>query len=342
MSVSSILAAFGLDSEFYQCDRITTGHINFTYRVSGPRHYILQRINKNIFRQPDVVANNIRFAADYLSVHYPDYLFPATLRALSNEEMVYDEEGFPWRLFPYISNTFTVDKVGTEREAWAAAYGFGMLTAHLWNADVTLFKETIPRFHDLSLRYSQFEAALANATEERKLAAQWAIDQCVGQRYLVQRYTELIASNVLTLRVMHNDTKINNILFDHSSREVVCVIDLDTLMPGYFIYDLGDMIRTFVSPVSEEENDFSKIVFRESIYDAVVDGYFKSMGSCLTASQRSLAPFAGYMMTYIMALRFIADYLNGDIYYQTHYVGQNLIRGQNQLHLLNTLQVALN
>jgi len=336
-----VLKAFGLDSEKYQCDRITSGHINFTYKLTGPNQFILQRINKNIFKQPQVVANNIRLAADYLSTNYSDYLFPSSIQSTSGEEMVFDSEGYPWRLFPYISNTFTVDKVETVDEAFSAASGFGRLTAHLWNIDVSAFHETIPRFHDLALRFEQFETALKNSTEERKIDAKWAIDQCLAQQPLVDEYNRLIDSKELTLRIMHNDTKINNILFDRSSRKAVCVIDLDTLMPGYFIYDLGDMIRTFVSPVSEEEKDFSKIVFRDDIYQSLIDGYFSSMNNCLTTEQKSLAPFAGYMMTYIMALRFLADYLNGDIYYQTHYPEQNLIRATNQMHLLITLQAAL-
>ncbi len=342
MSLSVILKAFGLEPTEYQCDRITSGHINFTYKLTGAKSFILQRINRNVFKQPEVVANNIRLAADYLSKNYPDYLFTSGVPSLTKEEMAYDEEGFPWRLFPYISNTFTVDKVDTEQEALSAATGFGQLTAHLWDIDVSQFHETIPRFHDLALRYDQFKTALESTTEERRQNAQWAIDQCIAQHHLVDHYNNLISSGELTLRVMHNDTKINNILFDRTSRQAVCVIDLDTLMPGYFIYDLGDMIRTFVSPVSEEEKDFTKVVFRAPIYKALIDGYFTSMGNHLSDEQKSLAPFAGYMMTYIMALRFLADYLNGDVYYQTHYAGQNLIRAQNQLHLLNNLQAALN
>lgn len=341
MSLSVVLKSFGLHSEQYQCDRITTGHINYTYKVTGPKSYILQRINKNIFKQPEVVANNIRLAANHLSENYPEYLFPGTIPSIDKQEMVYDEEGFPWRLFPYIDNTFTIDKVDSEAEALSAAQGFGMLTANLWNADVNSFHETIPQFHDLALRYNQFQTALEGSNVERKTSAKWAIDQAITQHHLVERYDDLINSGTLTLRVMHNDTKINNILFDRSSRQAVCVIDLDTLMPGYFIYDLGDMIRTFVSPVSEEEKDLSKVSFRKDIYDALMKGYFSAMGNCLTEEQKSLAPFAGYMMTYIMALRFLADYLNGDIYYQTHYPGQNLVRATNQLQLLSILQAAL-
>jgi Ser/Thr protein kinase RdoA (MazF antagonist) len=342
MNIELVLKAFGLRLSDFQCDRITTGHINFTYKLSGSHHFILQRVNKNIFKQPEIIANNIRLASDHLKKHYPDYLFLGSIPSLKGEEMVYDDEGFPWRLFPFISNVVTINDVQTETEAYNAAMEFGKLAGHLWNCEMTPFKESIPQFHNLQLRFHQFETALVKGSEERKRQAEKAINQAMAQSYLVTEYLDLIRSGTLQLHIMHNDTKINNILFDQSSRKAVCVIDLDTLMPGYFIYDLGDMIRTFVSPVSEEEKDAEKIIFRENIYRSLIDGYFASMSQCLSDKEKSLAPFSGYMMTYIMALRFLTDYLNGDIYYQTHYQEQNLVRAQNQLHLLSTLQAALN
>jgi Ser/Thr protein kinase RdoA (MazF antagonist) len=335
--MQSVLDAFGLSLADYKCDRITTGHINFTYKLTGSKNFILQRVNKNIFKNPEIIAANLRLAANYLSENYPDYFFSANIPATDGSEMVYDAEGFPWRLFPYLKNTTTVNHVNSEEEAFRAAEGFGKLTACLWNCDPKLFRETIPRFHDLSLRFEQFENALLKSNPERKNKAASAIQLALKNYNLVDKYNTLIESRQLNLRVMHNDTKINNILFDATTRQVVSVIDLDTLMPGYFIYDLGDMIRTFTSPVDEEESDIKKIEFRKDIYDALIEGYFGSMGACLNEDQKSLAPFAGYMMTYIMALRFLTDYLNGDVYYQTHYEGQNLVRAQNQLHLLSTL-----
>ena len=151
------------------------------------------------------------------------------------------------------------------------------------------------------------------------------------------KYTDLISRGILRHRITHNDTKINNILVDTSTHDAVCVIDLDTLMPGYFIYDVGDMIRTFVPPVNEEAVDTNEITFRKPIYDAVVDGYLSHMGDRLTDEEKKLFPFAGTMMTYIMALRFITDFLKGDVYYQVTYSGQNLVRAKNQLKLLEVL-----
>jgi Ser/Thr protein kinase RdoA (MazF antagonist) len=159
---------------------------------------------------------------------------------------------------------------------------------------------------------------------------------------LVKAYQQHIQSGVLQCRIFHNDTKINNILFNKHSGKAVCVIDLDTLMPGYFIYDAGDMIRTYVAPVTEEEQDVERIIFRKEVYDALKQGYLEEMGTYLSKQAQSLFPFSGMMMTYIMALRMAADYLNGNIYYQITYEEQNLVRARNQLYWLNIQQKEFN
>lgn len=335
--MKEILEAFGLPSSL-SISRIQTGYINHTYKVVGERSYILQRINKNVFTKPEEIARNLRLAANYLAQHHPEYLFLSGVKTRTGEEMVYDGEGFPWRLFPFIANTITIDKVETEKEAFNAAKGFARLTKNLAGCDLSGFKPTIERFHDLSWRYKQFEDALAQANDDRKNESAEAIEACQYFSFLVKEYESLISSGSLTTRILHNDTKINNILFDATTREAVCVIDLDTLMPGYFIYDLGDMIRTFVSPVDEEEKDLSKVVVRKDIYDALIKGYWSEMGELLSEGEKKAIPFSGMMMTYIMALRMLADFLNGDVYYQTTYPKQNLIRARNQIHLLKQLQ----
>jgi Ser/Thr protein kinase RdoA (MazF antagonist) len=336
--IQDIVKSFGLDPSQFTIERTGSGHINQTYKVEGTSAYILQRINNKVFTRPELIATNLRLAADYLAKHYPDYLFLSGIKAKDGSEMVYDAEGFPWRLFPYIHNTITVDKVETAAEAHAAASGFARLARNLSACDPAKFRPTIDRFHDLAWRFEQFETALKNTTEERKAEAKDAIDIALYFGYLVKQYNDLISKGGLQLRVTHNDTKINNILFDATTRDVVCVIDLDTLMPGYFIYDLGDMIRTFVSPVSEEEKDLSQVVFRRPMYDALLDGYFSEMSDSLNSTERTLAPFAGMMMTYIMAIRMLADFLNGNVYYHITYPEQNLVRASNQLRLLQLLE----
>jgi len=339
--VEVIVQSFGLDSASFVIQPIGTGHIHKTYKLVGQRSYILQRVNKNVFKQPEIIASNLRLAADYLKKNFPAYSFLSAIPSIDHLEMVYDSEGYPWRLFEYRENTITVDKVNTPQEAFSAAREFARLTRYLDKIDVKQFKETIPGFQDLKWRFQQFETALSYSTRERRKSADHLIQDTYSFHPILKQYVQLIKEGSLRPRIVHNDTKINNILFDALSGEAVFVIDLDTLMPGYFIYDLGDMVRTFVCPVSEEEKDYSKIVFRKEIYDALLKGYLSQMGEAMSAEEKKSIPFAGKMMTYIMALRFLADYLNGNVYYHITYPEQNLIRAGNQLRLLEILSDVL-
>jgi Ser/Thr protein kinase RdoA (MazF antagonist) len=333
-NIQEVLNGFGLGFTNDQIKPLGNGHINQTYLLDGPVKFVLQRINTKVFTCPEIIASNLKYAALHLSKNFPGYIFLNAIKTKSGEDMMYDEAGHPWRLFPYISNTITLESVSTPDEAYEAARGFAALTRKLDGVAMEKFYPTIDRFQDLTWRYEQLQEAIRNAGEERKLEAETLIEQALSFSYLVDEYVELIQSGKLKLRVVHNDTKINNILFDSRSNKAVAVIDLDTLMPGYFIYDLGDMVRTFVSPVSEEEPDLTKVVFRFPFYQRMLEGYLSEMGDCLTDAEQEAIPFAGMMMTYIMAIRFLADYLNGDIYYHTVYPGQNLVRASNQLKLL--------
>lgn len=331
-----IFKSFGL-SPSSKATRIGSGHINYTYKIEGEPSFILQRINKNVFKEPEVIALNIRLAANYLRDHHPHFIFMSNLLTIDGKEMAYDSEGYPWRLYPLIDHSYTIDQLETDEQAFEAARTFGSLCRNLDGCDVKQFKPAIPGFQDLSWRYQQFEEALAKATKERIAEADDSIQAAKHFVFLVKKYEALIKSGALELRIVHNDTKINNILFDGITGQTLCAIDLDTLMPGYFIYDLGDMVRTFVSPVSEEEKEVNKIVFRKNIYEALTKGYLSQMSDVMSDEEKSAIPFSGLMMTYIMALRFLADYLNADIYYHTIYSGQNLVRAKNQFRLLHVL-----
>jgi len=335
VSPEKIISHFNIEGV---CTSIGSGHIHKTYKVSGTKNFVLQRINKNVFTKPDVIASNNRIAFEFLKKNHPHFLFPQILTDKNGNDLYYDEENFPWRVFPLIENTITLDELTSEQEAFEAAKGFGALTKNLNGVNVSLFKPTLEKFHDLAWRYQQFEEALSNAKTEIIHQAEKEIAIAKAFEYLIREYNQLIASKKLVERVMHNDTKVNNILFDAHSRKAVCAIDLDTLMPGYFIYDLGDMVRTFVSPVSEEEKDVSKITFRATIYDSLLKGYLSEMDDVLSPDEKKSIPFAGKMMTYIMALRFLADFLRGNTYYHITYAEQNLVRARNQLHLLTLIE----
>lgn len=332
-----ILSAYGINPDRYSVQRIGTGHIHQTFKLVGEHVYILQRVNKNVFKKPEVIASNLRIAADFLREHHPDFLFPSVIKTLDGSEMVYDDQEYPWRLFPYLENTITIDEVTSPDEAYSAANEFAKLTRNLEGVDIKKFNPSIDRFHDLTWRWEQFEDALKSVQPNRLRDAASSIKTCRDFSWLVEKYIDLTSRGILAERIVHNDTKINNILFDATSRKALCAIDLDTLMPGYFIYDVGDMIRTFVSPVNEEEKDLSKVIFREDIYNALVDGYLQQMQPILKKEEMECIPFGGLMMTYIMAMRMLTDFLNGDVYYHTTYAGQNLVRASNQFHLLSTL-----
>lgn len=335
-----IVQAFGISGSV-KISRLGSGHIHKTYKIEGENNFVLQRINKNVFTKSEIIASNNLIAFQYLKKHHPEYLFPQALPDTNGNDLFYDNEGFPWRLYPLIENTYTIDEVSSEQEAFEAAKGFGQLTRNLDGINITLFKPTLERFHDLACRYEQFEDALQKAKPETRVIAKNEIELVQSFQYLVKEYNQLIKDGGLMQRVMHNDTKVNNILFDTVTRKAVCVIDLDTLMPGYFIYDLGDMVRTVVSPVSEEEKDISKISFRKNIYDALIDGYLSQMGELLTPPEKKSIPFSGMMMTYIMALRMLADFLRGNTYYSITYPDQNLVRSRNQLCLLQLISQAM-
>jgi Ser/Thr protein kinase RdoA (MazF antagonist) len=329
-----ILEAYGVSGKI---DSLGKGHIHQAFKVTGEKNFVLQRVNKNIFIKPEIISANNRSAFLYLKQTHPDYLFLQALLDKNGNDLHYDDEGYPWRLFPLIENTITIDEVTSEHEAFEAAKGFGLLTKNLNGIDLSRFRPTLERFHDLTWRNEQFEDALRNAQASVIKQAEKEITLAKSFKYLVEEYQQLIASGKMILRIMHNDTKVNNILFDTQSGKAACVIDLDTLMQGYFIYDLGDMVRTFVSPVSEEEKDVSKIQFRKNIYDALLSGYLSEMESILTLDEKINIPFAGKMMTYIMAMRMLADFLRGNTYYQITYPEQNLVRAQNQFRLLELI-----
>jgi Ser/Thr protein kinase RdoA (MazF antagonist) len=337
-SIPYILSSWGINPKDYLIEKTGSGHINQTFLLSGKNSWILQQINTNVFKQPERIAKNIRLAAEYLNSRHPDYLFPAPVRTTSGGEMAIDEGGAPWRLFPYIPDSITLNELKSVEEAREAASGFGKLSSHLHGINTSGFEPTITDFHNLSWRFRQLESALEKAPAETKRLAADEIRKAEYFSYLVKEYEQLISQKSLSERIVHNDTKINNILFSRSECRALCVIDLDTLMQGYFIYDLGDMVRTFVSPVSEEEQDTSKVIFRQAFYEALLEGYMSEMGDKLSAEEKGAIPFAGMMMTYIMAIRFLADFLNGNIYYRIHYPEQNLVRARNQLKLLEELE----
>ena len=333
----SILAAYGLNADRTTVEAFGSGLINRTWKLTTPdKRFILQKVNQNVFREPANIACNHRLLADYLKRHHPDYFFVEPVCSVSGEELVYEKGDGWYRLSPFVDGSHTIDVVATPQQAYEAARQFGRFTRMLSEMDAAELKTTIPAFHDLELRYKQFLHALESGNRQRGQQAAAAIATAQSHASIVDTYKAIKENPAFKLRVTHHDTKISNVLFDDADRGI-CVIDLDTVMPGYFISDVGDMMRTYLSPVSEEEKDFTKIEVREEFYHAVVDGYYEEMEAVLTGEEKACFFYAGTFLIYMQALRFLTDHLNNDVYYGAAYEGHNLIRAQNQLTLLERL-----
>ncbi|WP_276501129.1 phosphotransferase enzyme family protein [Terrimonas pollutisoli] len=337
--LNTILPAYGLPQDSLKVEAFGSGLINHTWKITAPgKAYILQRVNHTIFKEPADIANNISLIADHLKKYHPHYYFIAPLASVNGEEMIYQRgEGF-FRMFPFVTGSHSKDVVETTAQAYEAATQFGRFTRLLNGVDINKLKITIPCFHDLTLRYQQFLQALENGNRQRIADSADLIKSLTQHADIVTEYGNIKSNPEFKLRVTHHDTKISNVLFNAEGKGI-CVIDLDTVMPGYFISDVGDMMRTYLSPVSEEEIDFERIAVRDDFYKAIVRGYYSEMKNELTATEKKYFFYAGTFMIYMQALRFITDYLNDDKYYGAKYPRHNYVRAKNQLVLLERLLV---
>lgn len=331
-----VLASYGFNKDSYTIERFGNGLINDTCLVNkeGDR-YILQRINKAIFSNPFLIAENIDKIGAYLEKINTSYFFTNPCKTLTGERMVYVADSY-FRMFPFVNGSHTVDVVQTPQQAFEAAAQFGRFTSVLSGMDIHSIHITVPAFHDLALRYQHFLEALVKGNAARIAAITDLVQQLKEQAHIVDEYNRILNNDSFKLRVTHHDTKISNVLFDEDNKGL-CVIDLDTVMPGYFISDIGDMMRTYLCPVSEEERDFSKIEIRDEFYFAIVNGYRTFMETELTDTEKQYFFYAGKFMIYMQALRFITDYINNDVYYGARYPEHNLVRATNQSVLLQRL-----
>lgn len=332
-----ILRAYGLDPENYQAASFGSGLIHATYRVleGDKAAFILQRVNHQVFKHPEDIAYNINLLGNYLAQFAPDYVFTVPVQTVAGDDYCM-HEGAYYRLFPFVANSHTIDVCTTAGQAWEAAVQFGKFTAVLKSFDSSLLRYTIPGFHDLSWRFKQFEEALRDGDQARLRASAAVAANLLSHKKIVDRYDYYKSSGALRVRVTHHDTKISNVLLDAGDKGI-CVIDLDTVMPGYFVSDVGDMIRTYVSPANEEEQDLERVIVRKDFLDAIISGYSEHMHDLLLPEEKNAFSFAGEFMIYMQALRFYTDHLWNDRYYGARYEGQNLLRAQNQLQLLQSL-----
>lgn len=331
--LEKILSLYGLDPEELTITPFGDGLINHTWKVwADNRNYIFQKVNTRVFKNPQEIDENINTIKAYLTDNYPDYLFVAPLVTLT-ESSLYQEDYDFYRLFPFVEGSHSLNYLENKEEAYEAARQFGKFSRLLSGFNTSQLNITIPDFHNLGLRYEQFKTACANASPDKLKTAADHISFLNQHNDIVDTYISISNNPEIPLRVIHHDTKINNVLFDDHNKGL-CVIDLDTVMPGYFISDVGDMMRTYLSEASEEETDLSKVKIRKEFYDAIFEGYMEEMDQVLTVAEKQYFTYSGKFIIYMQAIRFLTDYLENDIYYGAKYVGHNLNRAINQIALL--------
>jgi Ser/Thr protein kinase RdoA (MazF antagonist) len=334
---NTVLPAYGLEQKSLVVEPFGSGLINNTWKVTASgNEYILQRVNNAVFKEPADIANNISLIGAYLRKNHPGYKFVSPVTSIEGDEMIYHEDEGYFRMFPFVPGSHSKDIVEAPEQAYEAATQFGRFTRLLHGIDIKKLKITIPCFHDLTLRYQQFLLALEKGNKQRINESGALIKSLASHSDIATEYGYIKSNPEFKLRVTHHDTKISNVLFDANGKGL-CVIDLDTVMPGYFISDVGDMMRTYLSPVSEEEKEFDKIEVRDDFYRAIVKGYYTEMKDELTETEKKYFFYAGTFMIYMQALRFFTDYLNDDIYYGAKYPRHNFVRAKNQIVLLEQL-----
>ncbi|WP_316748480.1 aminoglycoside phosphotransferase family protein [Pedobacter gandavensis] len=329
----NILPLYGLNSDDTTVDLFGDGLINHTWKVTAPEQsYILQKVNTDVFKEPSNIDKNLSLLKDFLNKKDPEYLFVSPVKALSGESLLNTPTGY-FRMTPFVQGSVSLNALTKREEAYEAAKQFGKFSGLLADFDASTLNITIPDFHNLSLRYEQFKTACANANPERLEQAKEYVDFINEHKSIVNTFLDIVANDEVPLRVIHHDTKISNVLFDAHNKGI-CVIDLDTVMPGYFISDVGDMMRTYLCAATEEETDLTKISIRKDFFKAIYEGYMEEMATVLTDTEKQYFTYAGKFIIYMQAIRFLADHLQNDIYYGAKYEGHNFNRAINQIALL--------
>ena len=326
----SILLGFGLKESIFTIKRVESGLINSTFVLNSSNNsYILQAINTNIFPNYEKGLENILTVGNWLKRKNYPYSFPLPIkgRYLKVENEV-------WRLMPYIKNSISYNRVSSLNQVKSAASCLGEFYHHLSDFNTESLSITLPNFHNGNWIIKKFEEALLNGDRKRLLTVKALIKEVEKELPILNKWDEVC--NSLPKRIVHYDTKINNFLFDKTTDEVLALIDLDTIMPGCVLSDIGDMIRTYSNPVGEESKGIIKVVCNMEIINTIIQEFTKK--TTLEKEEIENLFFGGLAITFMQSVRFLTDYLNGDSYYKTSYKDQNLVRAKNQWALYKSLK----
>ncbi len=326
---------FAIEGEVLSVEPYGEGHINHTFLVvTTEKRYILQQMNTKIFPDSDGLMRNICGVTEHLRARGIETL--EVIPTLDGKSYYKGEECF--RVYAFIENTVTYQKVTDEQVFRNSGKAFGEFQNYLAEFDASVLTEAIPRFHDTPNRFQNFLAALEKDEFDRAKECQKEIDFLLAHKDTYSRIIDGLKDGSIPLRVTHNDTKLNNILMDEKTNEARAVIDLDTIMPGSMMYDFGDSIRFGASTGAEDEKDLSKVHFSLPLFKAYAEGFCGAMKATITQKEAELLPYGSYLMTVECGMRFLTDYLAGDTYFATKYAGHNLVRCRTQLQLAKEME----
>lgn len=337
--------AFNFGGEITEIIPFGGGHINDTFLASSKdTSYILQRVNKFVFKHPDEIMENMMdvttFLQNKITVAGGNSL-RETLTVIPTKDgknYYVDSEGEYWRSTVYIDHTTAYDFASSPKMLTESGYAFGCFQNMLSDYPAETLHEVIPNFHNTPERFNQLTDAIEKNLSGRADSVVAEIEFAAKRKEEAGTLMQLLSEAKLPLKVTHNDTKMSNVLIDDNTGKGVCVIDLDTVMPGLTAFDFGDSIRAGASTAAEDEVDLSKVKFSLELFEAYTKGFLKAAGTALTPLELETLPLGAKLMTYEVGIRFLADYINGDIYFKTKYPQHNLDRARNQFKLVADME----
>jgi len=347
---AAIAARFAVEGRLVSLEPQPGGHINDSWMAvwdggEGRRRFLLQHINRFVFRKPEEVMANLVRLTRHVTAHLARDPAPEPERRVLRLVPTHDggthyrePDGEVWRLLVWIEGTRSTEQAETPAEARAAAGAFGRFLRQIAELPGPPLHETIPHFHDTPARLAALERAVAADAAGRVASARPEIEAILDRRSLGGALDDRVAEGALALRPTHNDAKIANVLFDTTTGEPLCVVDLDTVMPGLALHDFGDMVRSMVSDAAEDEPDPSRVEARVPVFEALARGFTEAAGASLSLLERSLLPTGALVITLEQAARFLTDHLEGDPYYRVTRPGHNLDRARTQVRLVESLE----
>jgi len=348
--IKNILDSFEFKGDFVSCKVFGSGHINTTYLASYneaglENKYVLQKVNSNVFKDVDALMDNVFAVTSFLREKIkenggnPDRETLHYIKTTDGKKYFRDNNGNCYRSYKFVDNSKSCDSVDSAEIFEKSGIAFGKFQKYLSDFPAATLNETIPNFHNTIWRFeNEFLPAVETDCNDRTKLCKDEIEFVMKRRSDCSRLVDLIEQGELPIRVTHNDTKLNNVMFDEDTDDAICVIDLDTVMPGLALYDFGDSIRFGANTCAEDEKDISKVALNLEYFTAYAKGFLSQAGDSFNPCEIDNLAFSAKLMTFECGMRFLTDYLNGDTYFKIDYPEHNLVRAKNQFALVKDME----